>query len=154
MKLAFYKADKGNFLDKLIGFWTRPNFFSFNLGYSHVELVFDDNLCFSSSPRDNGCRYKYISDLYTSGNWDIFEVKTKYTISELKVKCNLEQDKKYDWLCIILSDIIPFNIQNPKKWTCSELCASFLYDFNYAASYSPNSFLHYINKTNKLVKGK
>jgi hypothetical protein len=52
VKIALYKGKK-TITDKLISWWDRGL-------YSHVELVFSDGLCASSSPRDGGVRMKPI----------------------------------------------------------------------------------------------
>lgn len=155
VKIAFYKAEKGKLLDKIIAWWTRPNFFKFweSGKYSHVEIVFCDkrNICFSTSPRENKTRWKYIDDLYTSGKWDFLEVKyTDKTFENYLIfNCNKEEGKPYDWLCIFLTNIIPLNIENPKKWMCSELVAKLVYNLKHSNTYTPNKLYDYINKINE-----
>jgi hypothetical protein len=120
MRIAFYKATNGNYLDKIIAWWTRPSFFKVftPANYSHVEMVFSNGECFSSSPRDGGARWKNID--VESGNWDFINTPN---INEDTVRalCNREEGKKYDWLCIFFGFVFPFDIQDPHKWICSEI---------------------------------
>jgi hypothetical protein len=152
MKLAFYKATKGNLWDKLIGIWTRPNFFNpFKLGYSHVEIIYRDCLCFSSSPRDGGTRFKVINDLYTSGNWNIVDVKTYFNQEDIKVFCERQVGKKNDWLCIFFTFLIPFNFEEPNRWICSEIVGKFVFNLKRPSRYSPNKLFKYCKNNNLII---
>lgn len=115
ISVAFYKAHYGNFQDKVIGLVT-------NSPYSHCEIVFFDNFCASSSPRDNGIRFKAI-DL--NDHWDVFEINIEnlsVSIQEVFVWFYNRQNTSYDVLGAIGS---AFN----KDWTssdrlfCSQACA-------------------------------
>lgn len=131
MKLAFYKAEFGDWSDKLISWYT-------NGPFSHVEMYFSNGECFSSSPRDGGTRWKVISDIEISGKWLFIDIPN-IDETALRYLCNKQLGKKYDWLCIFLCDIIPFDIQDPKKWVCSEICAKLVLNLHHAFKYSPNS---------------
>ena len=133
MKAAFYKVSAPNagWFDKLVSFWTRSQ-------YTHVELIFSSGLSFSSSIRDGGCRYKAIG--YDSITWDYISLDYITPERELEIKkfCNSQTGKGYDFLGILLSQFIPFNIQDPKRWFCSEIVSKAL-GFTHASSYSPKS---------------
>lgn len=118
MKLAFYKAEHGNIIDKLIGLWTRGPF-------SHVELLFSDGVSFSSSQWDGGVRFKKI-DYSHKERWSFLDIDGIANESEVKYLANKLRGAKYDWLGIFLYEFLPFNIQNSKKWYCSEICAHLL----------------------------
>ena len=65
MELLFYRAEKGNWQDKLIALWTRGI-------YSHVEIRFSDGMCFTSSNREGGTRF---IDIYIrEGVWDVVDI--------------------------------------------------------------------------------
>src|SRR5574343_387916 len=100
MKLAFYKAYKGNVFDKIVAWWTRPNFWKFwETGiYSHVEILFENGYCISSSPRDGGVRTKIIGDIYVSGNWTIYDIVHGQAEGDTYYKKLLGREigKKYD----------------------------------------------------------
>lgn len=112
MRLAFYK-DKGNFYDKLIRWYT-------DSPYSHCELVFSDGSFFSSSPRDGGVRFKVINPC--PAQWDFIDLPlTLEQESMCRKIAALYEGKKYDWLGIYLSQIIKLNLQDRKRWFCSEI---------------------------------
>jgi hypothetical protein len=115
MKVIFYIAKSGDWLDKFVGLWTRGK-------YSHCELVFSDGMCFSSSPRDGGTRFKAIE--INPKHWDIVEVSTDKEV-EIRQWCESQCGLKYDWLGI-LGLAIHLPIENRKKWYCSEICITVL----------------------------
>lgn len=116
MTLAFYKG-QGDLFDKMIRLWTRSP-------YSHTEIIIDGRW-YSSSPRDGRVRGRVI--VPTPGHWDFAEVTmtesdTQKVLSFLRSQIG----KRYDWLGIFLSQIVPLGIQNPTRWFCSELCSAAL----------------------------
>lgn len=127
VKLAFYKQ-KSTLFDRLVMWWTKGP-------YSHVELVFEDPdgfmkwgdynfTCFSSSPVDGGTRWEVITDLYTSGKWDVVEVAevTHNQFVDMAWYINTAVNgKKYDWAGIF-GFVINLTTQNQKRWFCSEVC--------------------------------
>lgn len=112
MQIIFYKAEYGGFLDKFISWCT-------NGPFSHCELLFSDGVCFSSSPRDNGCRFKKIHIL--PERWVHLPIETTKE-SEIFELCKLEEGKKYDWFGAF-GFIIPFLSASDNRWFCSELCS-------------------------------
>ena len=116
VRVAFYKG-KGNLFDKLIRWWTKSP-------YSHCEVVIN-NIWYSSSPVDLSVRAKQISCDYSK--WD-FILLTDDAVKEARMIEYFynEQGKKYDWLGIVLSQVIPLDIQNPNRWFCSEISSAML----------------------------
>lgn len=111
--VAFYKAP-GNFFDKLIRLWPLSRG-----KYSHTEIIFPDGLWWSSSPRDGGVRYKPISA--DPKIWDLKRIPTSKSIeSEVRGWCNKQLGKRYDWLGILFSQIFPLDIDDKKRYFCSE----------------------------------
>ena len=143
-RLAFYKSENGTFTDKLIAWWTRPNFWKFwdYKSYSHVEMYFSTGECFSSSPRDKGTRWKVIENIETSGNWDFIEI-SNIDEDTLRALCTRQEGKGYDWFCIFFNFIIPLDVEDPNKWTCSELCGKLIYKLKRAFRFSPNKLYKY-----------
>lgn len=131
MYLAFYKQRK-KLHDKLISFTSRGP-------YTHVELIVDGK-CYSSSARDNGCRWKYQEhmNLDDDSKWDIFEIKQerqdKYIgeeirnsyLNSLNIDYKTHKNKKggYDYPSIILFHILRLFFL-PKffrdKYICSDI---------------------------------
>lgn len=117
MQLAFYRG-RGRFVDWLIKYWTQGRF-------SHVEVVFSDGMCYSSSPRDGGVRFKKI-DLKDE-KWDVLEVDVG---DETVVRewCKTQVGKGYDFLGIFGFAILPHrnDVQSNRRWYCSEISAEVL----------------------------
>jgi hypothetical protein len=120
MKIAFYKGSKGTIVDKLICLWT--------LGiYSHVELVDDNDISYSSSSRDKGVRLKAIK--FDVNKWDIYNIKLDVNVlREFELET---RGKKYDWIGIFFYHLLPFKMQNNDKWYCSEWVSRVLQLYGY-----------------------
>jgi len=87
-------------------------------------LTLKQGLCFSSSERDGGVRFKLIDDVVEKHpeNWDLLDV-TNNADAALKMLafCIDQNGKKYDWPAIVGFKISQVN-QDPEKWYCSEIC--------------------------------
>jgi len=112
-KLAFYK-DKGTWVDKAIRWWTKSE-------YSHVELVIN-NVWYSTSPRTQKVEARLIAP--KKNHWDFIKVDVDF--EAIKKLYNRTQNAKYDWTGIFLSQFLPLNIHDRKRWFCSEWCAEAL----------------------------
>ena len=155
-KLAFYKSEYGNWLDKLIAWWTRPNFWKLldYKSYSHVEMYFSNGLCFSSSPRDGGTRWKKIGDIETSGKWDFLEFP-HMDEEKLIGECSSRMGLSYDYWALFFNFLIDINWEDKKKWFCSEICAALPFHLLNPCRFSPNKLskfllIHKYLSTNKL----
>ena len=136
MELWFYKAVDGDWLDKLIGWWTGGP-------YSHVELVFSDGTAFSSSPRDGGVRFKKIEP---SSHWVVVDLKAplREMITQnyqrafkpgfnqwddvaslyegyIREWCEAQVGKKYDWKAIVGHFFAERDFEDRRAWYCSEV---------------------------------
>jgi hypothetical protein len=138
MQLWFYKAENGNWQDKLISWWTKGS-------YSHVEIVFSDGMAFSSSPRDGGCRFrkieysdhwevisldnriKWLAAEYWSKHWqdipdDIGPLQfAELYEDEIRKWCESQVGKTYDWKAILGWTFGECDFQDKEKWYCSEI---------------------------------
>lgn len=125
MRLAFYKAENGKWLDREIARHDDPYL------YSHVELAFwptasDGRVwqCFSSSWRDGGVRYKHI-DL-SDGKWDMLKVPASGSeITDVYHWCYGKRGGKYD-IPGVLAFKIPLIRELGNCWFCSEICTAAL----------------------------
>jgi uncharacterized protein YycO len=133
MKLAFYHAWtsswKTGWKDRVISIFTVGRF-------SHVELVFSNGQCFSSSPRDGGTRFKEIN--FLSDRWTFVDIKIQNENS-LRQWCQNQEGKPYDWIGIFG---ILLNISHPEKWFCTEVVASglnFVEGTKFKVNSSPSS---------------
>jgi uncharacterized protein YycO len=117
MKLAFYKG-KGNLFDWLIRKWTQSR-------YSHCELVFRDGAFFSADPRSGGVRYLRIEQ--DPEKWDFVElILDEFDENKVRRWCNKQVGKRYDWLGILLCQIIPIGVDESDWYFCSEICTEAL----------------------------
>lgn len=118
MHLAFYKA-KGDWINAAIRWRT-------NGVYSHVEIAFEKlpngkYLCFSSSEREKGTRYKEI-DL-EDGKWDLVEMPEFVDVAKVKAFCDAENGKPYDFRAI-LRFALGIEMFANGIWFCSEFCCA------------------------------
>lgn len=106
LRLAFYIAEHGTTQDKVVAK-------VINSKYSHVEIVFSNNVCASASPRDKGVRFKKI-DL-NNGKWDIYQVKPILNEDEIKKWFLSHLGDRYDTFGAIGSGIgVPLYSLNKK----------------------------------------
>ena len=94
--------------------------------FSHVELsifdVDDDHMCWSSSTRDNGVRYKRIS--ISDNKWVVVPIFVYPTnVEEFFTK---HKGKAYDYIGLIGTIIYLPYFSSENKWFCSEIIAEFL----------------------------
>lgn len=155
MKVIFYKARNGNFVDKAIAWYTsswrdRLNGNWLN-GYSHCELLFKDGMMFSASEYDNAVRFTHHK--FDADKWDYKEV----TVSELHCKAYAMQrnGEKYDYKGIV-GFIIPFVKDDNDKSFCSEVCYDILVKSGMehtkdSSKVSPNLLSRIINKIYNLT---
>lgn len=123
MRLAFYRSDSpgSQLWDKLIAAYTNGKF-------SHVELLFDSGRCFSSSPRDGGCRWKTIENINDPATWTLVDLGKDDFDDAVSWFCQSQNGKPYDWLGIA-GFPFPFvrTFDHPRRrWFCSEICAAAL----------------------------
>jgi len=130
--IAFYKV-YGNpcatWLDYIIAL------FSFG-SYSHVEILLDNDLAFSSSGRDGCVRYAHINrkDPSFLDRWDVIKITSDriedVIYEETLSKVNKMLGKKYDYLGALLSIFRMPKSFNKDKYFCSELVAEILKDYD------------------------
>ena len=119
IKLAFYKAEKGRWDDKIIDLFTGQ------LGYSHVAFVEKDNTILESY------QSKGVTRTYTNLDddcWDIVEVPN-FDYFKVENKLLSQLGNQYDWVGLIINWLIPIqfffrdDLDPQRKWWCSEYIA-------------------------------
>jgi len=125
--VAFYRAEKGRWWDKLIAARTGSP-------YSHCELVIERDehraRCFSASPREGCVRVKQIE--FDDGKWDFIWLpgENKKKLEECDVWKEL--GAKYDWPGVISAGMYPLpGVQVKKWWFCSEIVCKAMFDLGY-----------------------
>jgi len=145
LKLAYY-VGKGNWIDKLIRWKTGDR-------ESHVELVFSDGASFSSSPRDNGVRFKKIK--FNPEHWEFDEIEVN-DITILKAYCFGRIGRKYDFLSTIFGSGFEISLEDKLKDSCVEAVGDALcFDrssFNEFNLYSVGDFRKIIKAYNGVSK--
>ena len=136
MKIHFYKARNGKLRDKIVGIVSV---------FSHVELEIN-NICYSSSNRDNGIRSKEI-DTSDSQKWVSFDFKEYVDVNSCLTYFENVRGQKYDWLNIFCTQLIKLNIQSDNKQICSEFVANCL-GLENAHKYSPESLFFKLKELN------
>ena len=124
MRLAFYIGG-GTWFDKVTRWRTGGN-------CSHVELLFSDDMAFSSSQWDGGVRFKQVEGLRNidagmseDGKWRIVAIKGVSEHAEACARewCKGEVGKKYDWRGILKIFALGRDVNDVNsQWFCSEIC--------------------------------
>jgi len=143
LKVAFYK--KGNSIySRLIRLWTKSI-------YSHTELVIQTkckhkSYWITSDPAVGHVIVRESPNIDLD-HWDFVEIKNVNSTNAEKIVKLVKEEigKKYDYLGIFLSQIFPFEIQNPDKWFCSEIVSyllknSGIKDIEYILNYHPQYY--------------
>lgn len=134
--LAMYKA-RGNWVDKIIRLFTgKP--------YSHCELAVangDKYLCYSSSPRDGGVRYKAMH--LSEDKWDLIPI-TGVSVAQITQFYGKTAGKKYDFVGAI-GCALPLR-QKPSRYYCSEWCYEAVFGQAPKTAISPNQLAQIAQK--------
>ena len=115
IKIHFYKARNGKIRDKIVGLVSV---------FSHVELEIN-GVCYSSSNRDKGVRSKVI-DTSNAQKWLSFDLKKDIDENICLLYFESVRGQKYEWLNILLTQLIKLDIQSDNKQICSEFVANCL----------------------------
>lgn len=142
MNIAFYIAKHGTWFDKLIAWWTRPNFWKFwESGlFSHVEIVFGDGECFSASPREGKCRWKKID--FKHDRWVFVKLPDTYDELRIRYRCGEINGRRYDWIGIFFTFVLPFDFDWYRWYFCSEAVSEVVYSLQHPNRYSPNGLFN------------
>lgn len=118
--LAFYRG-RGDVVDRVIRWMTRSL-------YSHVEIIWwcgthgDDGLpealAFSASSRDGGVRTRVIG--MDPDHWDYVTIPWACQ-QRVAVLSRSEDGAGYDYLGIVLSQILHLRRSSGRRWFCSEI---------------------------------
>ena len=136
IKIHFYKARNGKIRDKIVGLVSI---------FSHVELEIN-GVCYSSSNRDKGVRSKVI-DTSNAQKWLSFDLKKDIDENICLLYFESVRGQKYDWLNILLTQLIKLDIQSDNKQICSEFVANCL-QLDNAYKYSPEALFYKLKVLN------
>jgi len=153
LKIVFRTVENENFFGKLISWWTTPFKGKFDgtwkQGYSHVELKFDNHVCYSASQYENTVRAKVIKA--NEPEWHTFGLNVSYEEKEdVKRWLRKRLGAKYDYLGIL--GFIFSNVKDSgSRWFCSELCCEALLRYTTLISINIDSADVSPNKLAKLL---
>jgi len=158
IKIALYKNSKTTFW-KIIRFKQRflsklPKRYS---KYSHVELVFENWLFFSSSEIDWWVRFKKIEP--KKNHWDFIEIQVDdQEYKKIYDFCVKQNWNWYNWFWIIFAQTLNLNILR-RKWDyfCSEIVSRALQEACFLCIYdsifiSPWKLAFILEENNYLIK--
>lgn len=117
IKIAFFKGSPRVWFHRFIRWWTKSI-------YSHVELLLDDETWVSISPALLSTVTTRIVTSYEPGDWDFLE----FGVSEIQHHALKEfiaetTGDGYDWLGMLLSQVLPVIIKARNRWYCSSWLA-------------------------------
>lgn len=118
MQLAFYKGKSDGFFGKAIKWWTKSEF-------SHVEILFQGGVSWSSSFKDGGVRFKRIPA--NANKWIYVDMPMVEPAAEATIRawCASKIGSAYGaWDCARF--VLPFLRSRPSQWFCSEAVLSAL----------------------------
>lgn len=136
LKIAFYKKSKtlfGRLIVRQQRLYGIPERYA---RYSHVELVFEDWLSFSSSEIDWGVRFKKIE--WKNENWDFIELeisKSKYR--KILKFCMKQEGNGYNKIGIFFAQILNFRKTRKGDWFCSEIVTRALQEAQMLCTLTP-----------------
>ena len=136
IKIHFYKARNGKIGDKIVGLVSV---------FSHVELEIN-GVCYSASNRDGGVRSKVI-DTSNKQKWVSFDLKKDIDVNRCLLYFETVRCQKYDWLNILLTQLIKLDIQSDNKQICSEFVGNCL-QLDNAYKYSPEALFYKLKVLN------
>tara|TARA_R110002020_G_scaffold44161_6_gene127605 strand:+ start:10532 stop:11014 length:483 start_codon:yes stop_codon:yes gene_type:complete len=117
IKVAFY-CGKGTWINRVVRWWTRSR-------YSHAELVMPDGITWIGiSPFKTSKLCARLGDERNLLNWDLIEIEvTENQLSVINEFYESTKGCRYDWIGMILSQVLPYHIKRKGKWYCSEWIA-------------------------------
>ena len=136
IKIHFYKARNGKIRDKIVGLVSV---------FSHVELEIN-GVCYSASNRDGGVRSKVI-DTSNKQKWVSFDLKKDIDVNRCLLYFETVRCQRYDWLNILLTQLIKLDIQSDNKQICSEFVGNCL-QLDNAYKYSPETLFYKLKELN------
>lgn len=124
ISVAFYKG-KGNWKNKIIRWWTKSP-------YSHAELVLPNGITWVSISPFLTAKVagRSVYEVENLEDWDFLsfdlswrEPVREYQIQQIHNFIEETNGAKYDWVGMILSQILPYTIKHRDRWYCSEWIA-------------------------------
>ena len=134
MKIAFFRGWKyGDWRNRFIAIYTMGP-------YSHAELVFSDGMWFSSSPNENGVRYKPSLPGSIDYQWVFLNLPVNAEDeAKLRAWCDGEVGCGYDWR-EVFRFAFPWFSCDDSRWFCSEICLAGLHELGLLTQYKQEDY--------------
>ena len=112
--IALYKG-KGNIINSIVRRWTKSQ-------YSHAELILNDKTTWIGiSPFIKSQVTDRKNVEYNPENWDFYKIPiTDEQYTAILHFYDITKGATYDWIGMLLSQFLSFNIKQKYKWYCSE----------------------------------
>jgi hypothetical protein len=142
MRLIFQKNVPSIFA-RLIRLWTWSP-------YCHVELLFNDGVIYSAH-QTQGTRFSRVPPEFEK-YWDVLEIPMSADEEQqLRTFCTAESGCLYDWIGLVLSQVLFLRREHPHRWFCSEICVAALQQIGMltghkACTYSPGGLFRTLRK--------
>jgi hypothetical protein len=117
IRIAFFKGDKHEWHHRFIRWWTKSP-------YSHAEIILDGETWVSISPFLYTRVAARVRTHVDESDWDFLTFRV--TAEELRALKNFISETTgdgYDWIGMILSQILPIIIKGKGRWYCSQWIA-------------------------------
>lgn len=118
IRLGFYaRPTKNKFMHKVIRWWTKSH-------YSHVQIKVGDT--WTSAEQVGVVEFKHSIEEHA---YDILDYTLECTEEQYANYLEFKEDTLgagYDYTGIVLSQILPLDVDNPRRWFCSEVTTQIL----------------------------
>ena len=124
LRIYFYKG-AGSLYDRAIRWWT-------NSPYSHCAVTLTDvqgDITLYEAIEGDGVRRAHVVDEIDlrPSQWDYIDIPvSSESWTRVGDWCNNERGCGYDWLGMLLSQVLFIPREHPDKWFCSEFAAAAL----------------------------
>lgn len=113
IRIAFFRGDQREWHHRFIRWWTRSP-------YSHAEIVLDGDTWVSISPFLFTRVAARVRTQVPGDDWDYLDFHvTPEEMRALKDFISETTGDGYDWIGMLLSQILPFIVKGKGRWYCS-----------------------------------
>jgi hypothetical protein len=117
IRIAFFKGDKHEWHHRFVRWWTKSP-------YSHAEIILDGETWVSISPFLYTRVAARVRTQVDESDWDFLTFRvTAEELRALKSFISETTGDGYDWIGMILSQILPIIIKGKGRWYCSQWIA-------------------------------
>ena len=113
IRIAFFKGNKREWHHRFVRWWTRSP-------YSHAEIVLEGDTWVSISPFLFARVAARVRTHVPDSDWDYLDFRvTSEELGALKDFVSETTGDGYDWIGMLLSQVLPIIIKGKGRWYCS-----------------------------------